>query len=65
MKTLTNVRTHVVFTQYQEVKTIQFVGNKIMAMNTIRSAFGVKEFTVLREYKTEGYLPEGSYYTNA
>lgn len=58
---LTNVRTFLQFSQYGDVKQVTYVGNKLQAMNTIRSAYGVKQFSVIREYKTEGFLPEGNY----
>lgn len=58
---LTNVRTLVQFSQYGEVKKIEFVGNKLLAMNSIRSAFGVKSFSMLHEYTVDTYLMQGSY----
>lgn len=59
---LTHIRTRLQFSQYGTVKTIIFYGNKLLAMNTIKSVFGVKSFSILHEYKTDGFLPEG-YYT--
>jgi hypothetical protein len=62
MKTqLTNIRTYLQFSQYGEVKAIIYNGNKLMAMNAIRYGYGVKSFTVLREYKADSYLPEGNH----
>jgi hypothetical protein len=58
---LTNIRTYCQFSQYGEVKSIVFYGNRFMAMNSIRFGYGVKSFTVLKEYKTDGYLPEGQH----
>lgn len=58
---LTNIRTLVQFSQYGEVKKILFVGNKLMAMNTIRSGYGVKEFSMLHEHKVDNYLVQGTY----
>ena len=58
---LTNIRTFLQFSQYGDVKQVEFVGNKLMAMNSIRSLFGVKSFSVIREYKSEGYLTQGTY----
>lgn len=40
---------------------IVYNGNKLQAMNVIKHAYGVKTFSVLREYKTDSYLVEGAY----
>lgn len=61
---LTNIRTVVQFSQYGDVKRVIFNGNKLLAMNIIRSAYGVKQFSILHEYKENGYLPQG-YYSDA
>ena len=58
---LTNVRTLLQFSQYREVIRIEYNGNKLMAMNAIRSGYGVKQFSVLNEYRVNNYLPEGSH----
>jgi hypothetical protein len=58
---LTNVRTFLQFSQYGDVKQIDFNGNKLMAMNTIRSMFGVKQFSILSERITDNFLPIGNY----
>jgi len=62
--TLTNVRTHLQFNQYGNVVEITYNGNKLQAMNAIRYARGVKQFTALTEYRVTNYLPEGQYTTN-
>lgn len=58
---LTNVQTKAQFTQYGEVVIVVYNGNKLMAMNALRAAYGVKSFSILHEYKIDGYLPEGYY----
>lgn len=63
--TLTNIRTNVQFTQYGKVVNITFIGNKLMAMNSIKSQYGVKSLSVLREFKVDGYLVEGTHTNNA
>lgn len=60
MKTLTNIRTHVQFSQYGKVVELEYVGNKLQAMNVIRLNYGVKSFSALHEYKTTGYLIKGT-----
>lgn len=60
---LTNVRTFLQFSQYGDVKQIEFNGNKMMAMNTIRSMFGVRQFSILSERITDNFLPIGNYTT--
>jgi hypothetical protein len=62
--TLTKIRTKVQFTQYGDVKTFVYVGNKLQAMNAIKYGYGVKSFSILYEYKTDGYLTEGTILTN-
>ena len=57
--TLTNVRTFLQFSQYGNIIQIEFYGNKLMALNSIKSSYGVKSFSVLNEYKTDGFLPQG------
>lgn len=61
---LTNIQTKAQFTQYGKVVTVTYNGNKLMAMNAIRLAYGVKSFSILQEYKTYCYLPTGYYSTN-
>ena len=61
---LTNIRTELQFTQYREVKNITYNGNKLQAMNAIRFAYGVKSFSILREYKVENFLVEGTHSIN-
>jgi len=58
---LTNVRTFLQFSQYGYIKQIEFNGNKLMAINTIRSMFGVKQFSILSERITDNFLPIGNY----
>jgi len=58
---LTNVRTFLQFSQYGDVKQIDFNGNKLMAINTIRSMFGVKQFSTISERITDNFLPIGNY----
>lgn len=60
---LTNIRTKAQFSQYGNVVTVIYNGNKLMAMNALRLAYGVKSFSILNEYKTDGYLPQGYYST--
>jgi|GEM_PF-6169733 len=60
---LTNERTFLQFSQYGDVKQIEYNGNKLMAMNAIRLVYGVKSFSILREYMADGYLPQGYYTT--
>jgi hypothetical protein len=57
---LTNIRTKFQFTQYGEVKTGVYNGNKLMAMNAIRFAYGVKQFSILHEYMVDNYLVQGN-----
>ena len=57
---LTNVRTLLQFSQYGEVKKVLYNGNKLMAMNAIRFAYGVRQFSCMNEYiDKNGYLPQG------
>ena len=58
---LTNVKTFLQFSQYGDVKQIEFNGNKLMATNTIRSMFGVKQFSTISERITDNFLPIGNY----
>ncbi len=58
---LTNVRTFLQFSQYGDIKQIEFNGNKLMAANTIRSMFGVKQFSIISERITDNFLPIGNY----
>ena len=57
---LTNVRTKVQFSQYGDVKTFIYNGNKLQAMNAFRLVYGVKSFSILHEYTVENYLPDGN-----
>lgn len=61
---LTNIRTKLQFSQYGKVVTITYNGNKLMAMNAIRFAFGAASFSTLHEYKTDTYLLQGTYTKN-
>jgi hypothetical protein len=56
---LTNIRTKVQFSQYGEVKTLLFVGNKLRALNAVKMAYGIKSVSALIEYKTDNFLIEG------
>ena len=58
---LTNIRTYIQFSQYGNVMAIVYNGNKLMAMNAIKYGYGVKQLSVLREYKEYGYLIEGTH----
>jgi hypothetical protein len=62
MLNITNIRTKLQFTQYGDVKTIVYNGNKLQAMNCIKNCYGIKSFSILHEFKTDTYLPTG-YYT--
>ena len=64
MPPLTNVRTYIQFSKYGEVYNITYNGNKFMAMNAIKLAYGVKELSTLREYKVDNYLVLGDYTRN-
>ena len=61
---LTNIQTKAQFTKYGNVMTVIYNGNKLMAMNAIRLAYGVKSFSILHEYKIDGYLLQGNYSSN-
>lgn len=56
---LTNIRTRVQFTQYGDVKTVIFNGNKLRALNEVKSAYGVRSVSILHEYVADGFLQEG------
>lgn len=64
MANITNVRTDLQFSKGQRVFLITFNGNKLMAMNSIRSQYGVKSFSILNEYMVKGFLPEGYHTVN-
>ena len=63
MKTnLTNQRTNVQFRQYGKVRSFVFNGSALRAMNVFRSVYGRQiSFSILAQYKTDGFLPEGNY----
>lgn len=58
---LTNVRTYLQFSKGHKVFSIVFNGNKLMAMNRIKSAYGISSLSVLREFKADEFLIEGQY----
>lgn len=55
---LTNVRTRVQFSQYGEVKTFIYNGNKLQARNHFHGSMGINEFTMLIEYLADSWLPK-------